>query len=1031
MTAPSARHWTLRLDTSGGRVQVSLYDGDTTLAEESSPADSAIKLEQAAREALENGPGPDGPALLQLGRQIAGVGFPPTVALALLEAVVEGRVRLALDVGQSLQRIPWELAYLDEGGIGFLVQHPGVRLHRLSPAPPAGPPRDDIKVLLAYSDPQSARYPAIAGCALEFQSVLRALASPECKGVRVETLEHATASSLTRRLSGERFDIFHFIGHGDIKPTGGVLVLEGGEPNQDSMLYGEEMSHLLRGAGVRLAFLSCCKSAGSRSSVGTQLSIAGIPAVVGMQASISDVVAHLFARAFYSALAAGQSVEEAVYQGRMAVHGTSTGWFSPVLTAHDPGVCIASETKAAAMARGNLPRPLTSFVGRAREKDQVVELLQSERLVILLGSGGIGKTRLSIEIGRRCLDQFKHGVWQVQLDAVTEPAEVIPAIARVFEIRETTHVSVEQRLFEFLEELEMLIIFDNCEHLVEACRDAAVRLLSRCPGLKLLATSRIVLDTGAESIVMVPALSYPRLSPDVPLKFTVDEALERYEALQLLVARGKSASSKFAPSEQNLHALCRIAERVDGIPLALELAASLFRTHTPAEVSEDLALIDTPAPGAVPRHKTLRSTLDWSYRLLTFPEKALFARLSVFPGEFSAEGAEAVASADLEVEQVRGLLSNLVDRSLVLAEDGGKQMRYRLLDTCRLYALEILQKAGKSADTRNAFLSYMGSVAERLYEIELSHDVVRWLENIRPERENILAAFEWAMGEGNAPVQAATVLYKTIDYWYFLGAYAFCAQLVDRALQRLPEDQEELQIRLEVLAGAFAVYRGQTGGLDRMKAARQRALAFGDPNVLRSASMRLGECAYLAKDEETALEMFHWVIDHVKEIADPRREGYTRVMLGNILIHRGKLDEAADHIREALEMRERLGDHSGAGVARCTLAYLEQTRGSSQAAGLYAKGLRELATADNEYWLSAFLVLASSLLLDSHPGTAASIQGLAERLAEGSGFEGEAYVSDWAKEVILKTKTALGNNYLRLSNEGRTMNLEEALSALN
>jgi predicted ATPase len=1007
------------------------------LATEESTADQLAALRRASHSLLEGSA--QTASIETYGRMLGEVACDGSIREILVDAIQDSPVRLLFKVSPALCDIAWEFLWLQDEEIGFVAQHPTVRVSRLEGSPREVVPSDQpLKVLVVAADPQSSRYPQLASLERELKAVREALRSPECRRVHLDVLENATPNALGRRLKTGGCDVFHFLGHGDHRPSGGVIALEGHLPNEASEIYGDELATMLVAAGSKLVVLSGCMTAGKSASIGSQLIIAGVPAVVGMQLPINDVNAQQFARAFYASLALGASVEEAVFDGRMAIRGSGLDWGAPVLTTCCPAMTLASlglHQEEAKPARGNLPKPITSFIGRSKEIAEVCDALRRERLIVLLGSGGIGKTRLSIEIGRASSPLFAHGVWQVLLDSLSDSAQVIEAIARVFGISDASETPVEERLFEFLKDQELLIILDNCEHLVEACRHAAKRILTECPKVKILATSRIVLGTGADHIIQVPPLSYPEVSDVEPNAFPVAETIRDHEALQLLVERGRSANSRFEPKDSNIEALCRIAKRVDGIPLAIEIAASRFRSFTPHQVQEQLqtglAWLEMEAAGAVDRHKTLRAALDWSYRMLSHEEQRLFNRLAVFAGTFSLAGAESVgADALLSKEEIPDLLADLVDQSLVIAEEGEREMRYHLLDTCKAYAKEALDNTGETEAALNRYLDYCVDLSQSLYALEVSLDLVLWQSSIKLEHENLVSACDWALGGGHAAAKAGEILIRSVDYWLMIGFVNQTAHLIDRILPELSPDEEVMQIRLNVLGGTIAIYGKNKSGLDRIRMAHARAKARGETNLIRYAASKLGECAYELLEEETAIETFNWVIDHCKEIGEPKMEGYARLWLSNIEINRANYDEAARHLEQMMAAKGKLGDIRGLGVAHCTLAFLEQLRGRSSSIELYNKGMAYLAQIHDIFWLACFLILASDSLLQEAPNHAASIQGLAERLREDSETAFEPYMKIWVADVICRTKSLLGSGYDKWFGEGRTMTLDEAFERL-
>jgi CHAT domain-containing protein len=327
----------LRLELSGESIQATLGGPDGWLVEAASSHDLLQFLRSHAADSFSGETSLTVSEAQDLGRLISRAALPEPIASELRGQMRKGSVRLGLAVSPELAAIPWEYAYLDEESIGFLAQHPAVRIHRVSGARPfTSEPSEVRSVFVALADPQSRTYPRLGSCEAEFKSVLAALKSPECKHLKVESLEHATPKMLDAALEKDRFGVFHFIGHGDVKPTGGVLVLEGGLAKQESLVYADVLAKTLISSGIQLVVLSSCTSAGAATSLGVQLSGLGIPAVVGMQTAVSDVDAHLFARTFYSALVAGHTIEEAVYEGRMAIRGSGLGWGAPVLVTSNP-----------------------------------------------------------------------------------------------------------------------------------------------------------------------------------------------------------------------------------------------------------------------------------------------------------------------------------------------------------------------------------------------------------------------------------------------------------------------------------------------------------------------------------------------------------------------------------------------------------------------------------------------------------------------------------------------------------------------
>jgi len=394
--------------------------------------------------------------------------------------------------------------------------------------------------------------------------------------------------------------------------------------------------------------------------------------------------------------------------------------------------------------KNNLPLELTSFIGRQDEIVQVRELLQANRLVTLTGSGGVGKTRLSIRVVEDVLDQFPDGVWYIELAPLADPALVVQTVALSIGLREAAGRPFEEVLVAFLRSRQASIVLDNCEHLIEACARLADTLLRGCPQLKLLATSREALGVAGEAVFEVPSLGLPE-SDEVLI-----EKMEAYDAVRLFVTRAQAALPGFQVTSENASSVVRICRRLDGIPLALELAAARLKILTTEQLSTRLEdsfhLLTGGSRTALPRQQTLWATIDWSYQILDGKERILLQRLAVFAGGFSLEGVEAVCAGDnLAVWEIFDLLASLVDKSMVNADRAqGAETRYRLLETVRQYAREKLLDAGESEQLRTRHLEYYAVFAEEAYPHLHGAGRLEWTRRMKREYDNIREAIEWA-----------------------------------------------------------------------------------------------------------------------------------------------------------------------------------------------------------------------------------------------------------------------------------------------
>ena len=395
----------------------------------------------------------------------------------------------------------------------------------------------------------------------------------------------------------------------------------------------------------------------------------------------------------------------------------------------------------------NFPVQLTNFVGRGAQMTDLEKLLVDNRLVTLTGAGGAGKTRLGIEIAARIGAEFGDGVWYVDLAPITHPAVVAVAVARAFGLPDQPGQATMDTLQRFVRDRQMLVVLDNCEHLLDASAELVVALLGAAPGLTLLATSREPIGVAGEVSWRVPSLSLG------------DEAIE------LFVDRARRARPDFAVDDDNASAVGEICRRLDGMPLAIELAAARVRALSAAEILEGLhdrfRLLTGGARTAVRRQQTLRASVDWSHALLTDPERVVFRRLAAFLGGFDLDAAQAVAGGgEVERYQVLDLLTLLVDKSLVVADDSGGRTRYRMLETVRQYALEKLAESGEADAVRARHRDHYTSMASAL-DAPAGRDYERLIEQAELEIANLRAAFLWS--RENSDVEMALTLASSLQ----------------------------------------------------------------------------------------------------------------------------------------------------------------------------------------------------------------------------------------------------------------------------
>jgi predicted ATPase/DNA-binding SARP family transcriptional activator len=645
----------------------------------------------------------------------------------------------------------------------------------------------------------------------------------------------------------------------------------------------------------------------------------------------------------------------------------------------------------------NLPTPLTSFVGRQREMAEIKRLLDPSglgdpkglgtRLLTLTGAGGCGKTRLAIQVATDLAhaNHYKHGVWWVELAALSDPALVPKQVAHVFELPESPDVPITTTLTHYLRAKELLLVLDNCEHLIEACAPLAETLLSACPDLHLLATSREALGLTGEVIWRVPSLDSPDPQHLPPL-----ESLAQYDAIRLLTERAQAVLPRWQLAD-HAEAAAHICCRLDGIPLAIELAAARLKVLSAEQVAERLddrfQLLTGGSRTALPRHRTLRATIDWSYDLLSDEERVLFRRLAVFAGGWTLEAADAVCGGTNS--SVLDPLTALVDKSLVVVEQKDDALRYRMLETVRQYAREKLLEANESELCSRRHLNWFIQLAEEAEPKLRSGEQMEWCQRLEQDIENLRAALKWSLAQIAERAEPAQRLAGALTWFWFVRGYW------DEGwtwLERVLENRAITPARAKALVG-LGHLEDCAGTLTRSQALYEEGLALyrqqgdkwgiawaagycgrgerSDPSRARALFEEARSIAQELKDEWLATKtdnlQGNYTCDR-REVSflDTDALGSGR-RKGNYACNREQLALARSLYESALEHARRCGDRVLIGIVSSNLGCVAFNQGEDDlASALFTESLKVHRELGNKNTIAGALCLLGSVARRRH-----------------------------------------------------------------
>lgn len=538
--------------------------------------------------------------------------------------------------------------------------------------------------------------------------------------------------------------------------------------------------------------------------------------------------------------------------------------------------------------RPNLPAPITPFIGRRQELDEIQTMIGEHRLVTLLGSGGTGKSRLAIEVAREAAPSFPGGVWFAELPPRLHAEIAIQTLAKSLGLSEHPSLPLEQVVEDFILRDKILIVLDNCEHLVDEVADLTQRLLQACPQLSILVTTQERLGVPGEALRVVKGMAVAGLDAADPC------SMMQSDAVRLLFERASAVRPGFSLNTTNMNSVAQICRRLDGLPLAIELAAALVDVMDLSQIADRLddrfELLQRSMRDPQPRHQTLRAAVDWSYGLLTSPEQCLFQRIAIFVGGFSLEAAEEVCSQPGENSHtVIATLARLVDKSFVLSEEGpGGGRRYKLLDSLRIFGLEKLRSNGDLQRLRDRHTSYYAAVAEEAAEWLNRSEQERWLHLLEVEHDNVRAALDWSIGAENYDTAArmAGSLYR---FWDLRGHYAEGRRWLGAILQPHITVTPESRTKLLLGVATLAVIQGDLGNAAiACEEAASLARQTGSGASLAYALQYLGLSQMYSGNYASAEAALGESLENAIDVEDLWLESWAYVFLAAVALSRGQ-----------------------------------------------------------------------------------------------------------------------------------------------
>jgi predicted ATPase/class 3 adenylate cyclase len=729
-----------------------------------------------------------------------------------------------------------------------------------------------------------------------------------------------------------------------------------------------------------------------------------------------------------------KNIDRPVHVYRFEKHRESPGAVaeSPKKTSQEAGPDDQVRyQKVLALRRNNLPAQLTSFVGRSDIIAVITRQLIAKRLVTLTGVGGSGKTRLALMVAEQMVSRYKDGVWLVELAGLSDASLIPQAVVSALGISEQPGLSVTASVSEYLRAKSLLLVMDNCEHVLAACSELVDKILATCPSVSILATTRESLGITGEVIIRVPPLTMPETDSAVS-----QQALMEFEAPRLFLDRAFNVQPEFQVTNANAPEIASICRRLDGLPLAIELAAARVKVLSVSQIcsrlDDQFRLLTGRSRAALGRHQTLIAVIDWSFKLLSDAERALLRRLSVFAGGWTLESAETICScAEVEKSEVLDLIEHLVDKSLVIAQTQADEARYHLLETVRQYGQAKLVEVEEARETRDLHLEYFTALAERAEPFLQGAQSVIWSQRLEAENDNIRAALQWSLSGGNSQIGLALAGALTY-FWRSRGYVSEGSRWFEQLLSRTPEGSYFSRAKAYFGAGWLAWWKGADAKATELtEEALQTFRQLDDKWWIARSLQEIGFHSFARKEYARIELVTKEALALGRQLADKRVIGASLVQLAFLSEQVGDDTRAAQLFQECIAVRRQAGHKFGIANALRGLGRVSLRQGDHAGAAVCYMESLSLALEDGDFSIAAPSLegLATLAITLGELARAARTIGAAEKLRAVIGVPPLAWEREsYERSVETLSKGLSDEEFRSLRAEGGTMKIDQVVA---